>query len=86
MNKKVPKIVLIITILLFMSAVGFNAFVSYNIHHPQRKPVLWTPLDYGMIYSDISFTSDGIKLKGWFIPNNNSNATIIMAHGFTARG
>ncbi|MCK4476813.1 MAG: alpha/beta fold hydrolase [Methanophagales archaeon] len=76
------KIVLIIATLLIISAVSFNAFVSYNIHHPQRKPVLWTPLDYGMIYSDISFTSDGIKLKGWFIPNNNSNATIIMAHGY----
>ena len=83
MDKKIVGIVLIAVIFLIIGIFCCSNFlVSYVIHNPIRSPVLGSPLDYGMDYSDISFTSDGIELEGWFIPNNNSDATIIIAHGY----
>jgi len=83
MDKKIVGIVLIAVIFLIIGIFCCSNFlVSYVIYNPIRSPVLGSPLDYGMDYSDISFTSDGIELEGWFIPNNNSDATIIIAHGY----
>ena len=43
------------------------------------------PSDLGLKYEEITFEStDGIKLSGWFIPNNKTKATIIVMHGYPA--
>jgi len=43
------------------------------------------PLDLGLKYEEIIFKStDGVKLSGWFIPNNKTKATIIVMHGYPA--
>ena len=76
------KIILIIAVFLIIAIISFNALIAYNISHPKRKPV---PVFYyptlAMNYSAITFASNDIKLKGWFIANdsNESNATIIIA-------
>jgi len=42
----------------------------------------FTPESFNLKYEDITFeTSDGLKLKGWFIPGK-SNKTIIVMHGY----
>lgn len=41
------------------------------------------PSDFNLEYEDVSFkTKDGLILRGWFIPSNFSNSTIIIGHGF----
>jgi pimeloyl-ACP methyl ester carboxylesterase len=50
---------------------------------PPRTPITQTPIDYGITtYSDVTFTSsDGITLRGWYIPSQNG-AAVILAHGY----
>jgi fermentation-respiration switch protein FrsA (DUF1100 family) len=54
--------------------------------HPERRPVLTTPDDFGISnWEDVSFvTPDGLRLMGWFIPPapEADGATIIFVHGF----
>lgn len=79
------KIILIIAVFLVITIISFNAIIAYNISHPKRKPVpLFHYPTLAMNYSAITFASNDIKLKGWFIANdsNESNATIIIAHGY----
>lgn len=40
-----------------------------------------TPADYNLPFEDVTVTSDGLKLVGWFVPSQNS-AVIIMQHGY----
>lgn len=55
--------------------------------HPERRPVLTTPDDFGIdTWEDISFvTPDGLRLMGWFIPPapEADGATILFLHGFS---
>ena len=41
------------------------------------------PESFNLKYEDVEFeSSDGLKLKGWFIPSNKSGNTIIVMHGY----
>lgn len=53
-----------------------------RILHPPRVPIEQTPRDVGITtYRDVTFTtSDGIALRGWYIPSRNG-AAVILAHG-----
>lgn len=55
--------------------------------HPERRPVLTTPDDFGIdTWEDVSFvTPDGLRLIGWFIPPapEADGATILFLHGFS---
>ena len=58
----------------------------YLALRPFRYTTSITPADMGVPYEDISFkTSDGVTIKGWFIPSEQKNAkTILMLHGYPA--
>ncbi len=51
--------------------------------HPAHQVINETPRDYGITsYTNVEFTtSDGITLRGWYIPSQNG-AAIILAHGY----
>ena len=50
--------------------------------YSHRQPIVKTPKEYGMKYEDIEFKStDGLTLKGWFIPGK-SDKTLIITHPF----
>lgn len=68
---------------IFITFLSF--FQSYMIVHPPRRPPIFDPSDYGMSYETAAFESpDGLELKGWFIPNNQSNSLVIVCHGHGA--
>ena len=53
--------------LLVLLALGYR--ISSLLLYPRRQPVTCTPMDYGLIYEDVSFPSpDGLSLKGWWVP------------------
>jgi dipeptidyl aminopeptidase/acylaminoacyl peptidase len=54
-----------------------------RILQPPRTPIDQTPPDVGITtYRDVIFTaSDGIILRGWYIPSQNG-AAVILAHGY----
>lgn len=68
---------------MFMAVVSL--FQSFTIIHPPRRPLIFTPSNYGMAYESVTFESlDGLQLKGWLIPNNQSRSLIIVCHGHGA--
>jgi pimeloyl-ACP methyl ester carboxylesterase len=51
--------------------------------HGTRAPLLHTPADKGLAFSEFSFpSSDGVPLEAWFIPAEGSDRLIICAHAF----
>ena len=53
----------------------FPFYISYVLTHVARGFV--PPADLGVAYEDVSFrTSDGLELKGWYIPSTNRAAVI----------
>ena len=58
----------------------FNFILSI---HPPKLGEKRTPEIFNLKYEDVSFkTSDGLTLRGWFIPSNYSKAVIIVGHGY----
>jgi uncharacterized protein len=66
-----------------MSLTGdaLNSFVESQIFFPDRDLVC-TPADYGLTFEEVWFTaSDGVKLHGWFVPAQQSEAVLLFCHG-----
>lgn len=54
--------------------------LAQGLSTPPRTPILRTPAEYGMKFEEITFTTtDGVTIKGWFIPAN-SDKLIISNH------
>ncbi len=81
-------ILLIITAviaLLVLLTVWGCAHMAKKVLHPvsKRKALEVWPDQYKLVYENIYFkTADGILIKGWFIPNDRSDKTIILMHGW----
>ena len=70
-------------IVLFM--VIFSFLIFFMSIHPQKIITDLIPSDLGLRYEEVIFNStDGIKLSGWFLPNNKTKAAIIVMHGYPA--
>ncbi len=70
---------------VFIIIAIFSLFNSFTILNPPRRLPALTPADYNMSYEAVSFYSpEGLKLKGWLIPNEQSDSLIIVCHGHGA--
>ncbi|ADI31682.1 alpha/beta hydrolase [Staphylothermus hellenicus] len=78
-------IIIVLLVVLFALLIIGLAFVAANkLVRPPRHKRSWTPKDLGYDYEDaVVETSDGLKLKGWFI-DRGSNTTILAIHGYTS--
>jgi fermentation-respiration switch protein FrsA (DUF1100 family) len=66
-------------------AVGLAWMQVDAFLHPRRLPPLDLPSNRGAEYRDVTFvTSDGVTLRGWYLPSQNG-AAIILGHGFGSR-
>jgi len=72
-------IAIVLALLLF--AYLIVTYVSaYGVVHLNRQPVPKTPEDYGMDYEAVELKpSDGITIRGWFIPGSLKKI-VIMTH------
>ena len=78
---------LLLKILVFfiLFLVLFSLFTFLVSIHPKKIKTDLSPDELGLEYEEISFKStDGIRLSGWFFPNNNSRQTVIVMHGYPA--
>jgi predicted alpha/beta-fold hydrolase len=90
--QKIISSLLFILILGILVYITMPSFLADSLIKPKRQPIIKTPQDYGMKYESIEFKStDGVKLKGWYIPGA-SEKLIIMTHpmiftkyGFSAK-
>jgi len=58
-----------------------QAIESSYIFFPERE-LLMTPRNMGLSYEDVYFTTDdGVKLHGWYIPNQGSDRVLLFFHG-----
>ncbi|MFC1562072.1 alpha/beta hydrolase [candidate division KSB1 bacterium] len=61
--------------------LGLYYFTAKFIYFPSRI-ITATPRDIGLEYDDIFFeTADNLTLNGWYIPVENSRATLLFCHG-----
>lgn len=61
---------------------GVPAYIADRVIHPPRLPLgTASPIQYGLIYRDVSFrTADGLLLSAWYIPGSG-RATVVILHG-----
>ncbi|MFH0868131.1 MAG: alpha/beta hydrolase [Candidatus Woesearchaeota archaeon] len=79
----IPKNIISIFLLIIGFIILLSFFTFYISIKPGKWPVHFTPESFNLNYEDVTFeTSDGLKLKGWFIPSDKSNDTIIVMHGY----
>jgi dipeptidyl aminopeptidase/acylaminoacyl peptidase len=78
MNKVLVYTIGIIAFILILSIYGLLISIFPRRHITDIKPS-----DLGLKYEEITLqTSDNIKLKAWFIPNNKTKNAIIICHGY----
>jgi fermentation-respiration switch protein FrsA (DUF1100 family) len=59
------------------TASNIHRFKTANATNPQQQ--------YGWSYEDITFrATDGLPLKGWFIPARGSMSTVLICHGISS--
>lgn len=69
---------LILIVIIFVS-MALSVFLTGR--HPQQ--VFSSPAEYGLEFEDIEFkTVDQVRLRGWWIPAENSERTVIVLHGY----
>lgn len=68
---------IILIIIIFSSLVFVLSII------PPRITTSKNPSVYNLDYEEVEYlTKDNIKIRAWFIPNNKTNATIIIGHGY----
>lgn len=81
MTTKKTILIIVLGILIFIVLFSFMVFIS-QIKPPKLSTNIY-PEDFNLKYEKISFkTKDNLVLRGWFIPSNYSNATIVVGHGY----
>ena len=75
---------LILIFLLLAAFIILFSFLTFIMSiKPGKWPIEFTPESFNLEYENVTFeTSDGLKLKGWFLPGNKSINTIIVMHGY----
>ncbi|ACC98863.1 Dipeptidyl aminopeptidase/acylaminoacyl-peptidase [Elusimicrobium minutum Pei191] len=80
-------ILIVILILLLACALTVRSIYKQSIQilEPsyKRKPLIIFPDQFKVPFENIRFkTADGVEIKGWFIPNEESSKTIFLLHGW----
>lgn len=66
------------------STMAATQILTFLAVHPPRERLTHTPGDLGLFYEEVTFvTSDGLELRGWFLPSRQGRAAVILGHGFT---
>ncbi len=74
-------VVIVLSVLIFVIIFSFLTF--FMSIKPGKWYIYFTPEKFKLKYEDVTFeTSDGLKLKAWFLPSDKSNNTIIVMHGY----
>src|SRR4051794_15271639 len=78
-----------LTSLILLLLISFGLYIpylkAYNLVHPARSLPGRIPSDAGIPdFQSVTFlSSDGLKLRGWYIPPKNG-AVVIFVHGHGA--
>lgn len=89
-GKNPVKLIALFIIIVLFVVLALSLLVGIKLTKPSREKLLETPNMYGLIFEDLSFTSqkDDLSLSGWWIPAQlkgktlTSRKTVIFAHGY----
>ena len=71
--------------ILALGYLGVGLFVATRLTVPDRQPLERTPADEDLDFSEVSFeSSDGLELKGWWIPGDDLSRAVVLVHGLDA--
>src|SRR5579872_5769339 len=73
----------ILIILMGLAWIGLSSIERRTLYYPDRL-IFATPAAYGLAFNDLDLkTSDGVKIKGWFIPEERPAIalTLLFCHG-----
>jgi fermentation-respiration switch protein FrsA (DUF1100 family) len=72
-------VVLLVTYLAF---AGVLYFMQPKFLYNPEPEIFGTPAEHGLDFEDVVFKSpDGLDLRGWHIPAENSKLTVLFCHG-----
>jgi len=76
---------LLVLAVLALGYLGIGLFVATRLTVPDRQSVERTPADEDLDFSEVSFeSSDGLDLKGWWVPGDDSSRAVVLVHGLGA--
>jgi len=83
---KIKKLVYFITVTVLWTCMLFPYMLAtFSIHRPKIGDKYDPQTLYMLEQEKVSLrTQDGLVLKGWFIPNKNSNKAVVIGHGLGA--
>ncbi|MFY4775364.1 alpha/beta hydrolase [Metabacillus sp. RGM 3146] len=62
---------------------GLSSYIIWRAMHPPKIALFKNPADYGIKSEEVQFKStDGLTLKGWWMPAVNSDKVIIFSHAY----
>jgi pimeloyl-ACP methyl ester carboxylesterase len=71
------------TVTVFICVVIVVGLFCKHKSKGRKTPLQVFPQDFGLKAETVSFlSSDGVRLKGWFVPCSKTTKTIIFIHGF----
>src|SRR5215210_3996121 len=77
--------ILLALVVLALGYLGIGLFVATRLSTPVRQPTEQTIVDEGLDFQEVSFEStDGLDLKGWWIPEGGSSQVVVLVHGLDA--
>lgn len=88
--RRLVAVLLMASMVLTSVYAGIVGYVATQLVQVERLPFHTTPINFGLQFRDVSFTSreDHVPLLGWFIPGIRPDGrlttqrTIIMVHGY----
>ncbi len=73
---------LIVSLSIVLLIIGFCLLSALPLVRPRRGDDFHSPDEYSLLFEDINLTTDDeINLKGWWIPADASDKTVILLHG-----
>ena len=73
---------LLAPLVLALGYLGIGLYVATRLSTPVRQPTEQTPTDEGLDFREVGFEStDGLALKGWWVPEEAQSRAVILVHG-----
>ena len=81
---------IVLTAFLAFLAIGILIVIlvawrgAGQLVYPSKRSAEATPRDYALDFESVAFKShDGLTLRGWFVPANPPQGTIVLCHGYS---
>jgi pimeloyl-ACP methyl ester carboxylesterase len=73
---------LLALVVLALGYLGISLLVATSLTSPVHQPTEQTTADEGLDFQEVSFEStDGLALKGWWVPGDAPSRAVILVHG-----